>query len=84
MRPCEHVYSARPNNHGKKIEWDSLESWIGSSKEAQICESLGCCFVKTEVRGPYKCIMPSTPLSSGPVTTKHGTYHKVEEHKFDF
>lgn len=80
MRLCEHVYSARPNNHGSKVEWDFLESWptwAYSSNKAKICESLGCCFVQTEKYEPFKCIMPSTTLRSGPITTNNDTYHKV-------
>ena len=87
MRLCEHVYSARPNNHGNKVEWDFLESSVtlgDSSKKTKICESLGCCFVQTQFRETFKCIMPSTPLRSGPITTKNDTYHKVERYNFDF
>ena len=84
MRLCEHVFSARPNNHGQKVEWDFLENSVHSYRKAQICKSLGCCFVQTEFGKPYKCLMPSKPLRSGPITTKNDTYHKVERHKFDF
>ena len=84
MRLCEHVYSARPNNHGKKAEWDFLVDSVASLKKTQICESLGCCFVQTESDKPFKCVMPSTPLRSGPITTQYDTYHKVKAHKFDF